>query len=338
MLRHDSEIMNFTGGNMIKIASAFAFFAMNFGSAQGANVKTTSITIDSPRGGELYAVGQQQTVVLGPKTVARSMLVELSRDGGTTFVILGTIANSKRQQGLAPSLHWTVAAPATGNAVLRVTSTDLRHPGAATTNGFSIGTFIAADSSTASSGFVLTADGCGDAGFLPPAAANGVTTAAGASVAAALNSVAATTKLNANVLADFPKAHVSNSALIPIPDGVDTTVSFDTVKFDSDNCHDFVATPTRLTCKTPSVYFMSGYAGFDANNIDFRHGYLLVNGGTPGANAIASDVRPAINTSDFTVSTIVSLKTGDFIEFVVAQNSGAALNVNVRGFMMTKLP
>src|SRR5258708_1357189 len=88
------------------------------------------LVIDSPRGGELYVPGQQQTVVLGAKTVAKSILVELSRDGGTTFVPLGTIDNSRRST--PPILQWTVPTPASSNAVIRVTSTDSKHSGSAT--------------------------------------------------------------------------------------------------------------------------------------------------------------------------------------------------------------
>lgn len=320
---------------MLRLARIVILFLVTFHSAWGAS---TGLVIDSPRGGEVYLPGQQQTVVLGSKTLPKSLLVELSRDGGATFVTLGILDNSRPRRGAPPSLHWTVTAPAATNAVIRVTSKDLKRPGTATSNGFSMGGVSALDSGTASSGFVLTADGAGGAGFQPPALASGVSSTAGASIVSALNNAATTAKINGAVLADLPKAHISNSTLLSIPNGIDTAVSFDSVEFDSDNCHDFVASPTRLTCKTPGVYLMAGYAAFGTSSVGFRHGYLLVNGGTPTANAIASDVRAAVNTSDFTVSTLVSLKAGDFIEFVVAQNSGAALNVNVRGFMMAKLP
>src|SRR4051812_13758747 len=50
--------------------------------------------IVSPAGGEFYVAGSQQRVRLDPKTRAKSVLVELSVDGGTTFSALGSIDNT----------------------------------------------------------------------------------------------------------------------------------------------------------------------------------------------------------------------------------------------------
>jgi N-acetylneuraminic acid mutarotase len=78
-----------------------------------------SITIASPRGGEFFLVGQTQVVRLDDRTKFKSVGVELSRDGGTTFESLGTIDNagdkSKRN-----ALSFTVTGPASGNCVVRV--------------------------------------------------------------------------------------------------------------------------------------------------------------------------------------------------------------------------
>jgi len=47
--------------------------------------------VDNPSGGEVFVPGQTQQVRI--RTKAKLVLVELSRDGGTTFEQLGTINN-----------------------------------------------------------------------------------------------------------------------------------------------------------------------------------------------------------------------------------------------------
>jgi hypothetical protein len=461
------------------------------------------ILVETPRGGEVYAPGQQQTVVLNDKTAARRLLVELSRDGGSSFETLGVIDNLKKKRNQRIQFKWTVANPATTNAVIRVTSTDESYPGSATSNSFAIavisvdsiasdsryvlkvgdsmsgsltlsgepeaalhattkqyvdalaatkvgksgdamsgaltlsgdpaaalhaatkqyvdqkagaaagvaasagnsvvtalndaatttmiaggriadsavtsakiedGTILAADLSAAVDGrFVKTAGDTltgaltlsGDPTAVLHAAtkqyvdqqagaASGVAAGAGNSVVTALNDAATTGTISASKLTDasvatgkiaddavtapklaaFPKAYAYKSALIPLANGVDTVLSMDAEKFDTDNCHDNVTNPTRLTCNTSGAYFVSAYVAFESNSTGFRHVFVRVNGGT----AISSDVRTSYNSSDLTVSTLYQLNAGDYVEVFASQNSGAALNINLRGFMMARLP
>lgn len=97
------------------------------------------ITIEKPAGGEMYLPGQAQTVVLSSKTRAKSVLIELSRDGGATFETLGTIDNTVTDKAARNRLQWTVDEPYSSDAVIRATSTDPLRPGDGTSDSFAIG-------------------------------------------------------------------------------------------------------------------------------------------------------------------------------------------------------
>lgn len=62
------------------------------------------ITIEKPSGGELYQPGATQVILLDPKTKAKQVLIELSRDGGGTFETLGTIDNTVTPRALRQQL------------------------------------------------------------------------------------------------------------------------------------------------------------------------------------------------------------------------------------------
>ncbi|MGD0089930.1 MAG: hypothetical protein ABSE73_08425 [Planctomycetota bacterium] len=87
-----------------------------------AEASAPAITFDSPRGGEVYAIGQNQAVSLDPKTKYKSVKIELSTDGGTTFALLGTIDNSTKDATKRNVLVYTVAGPASVNCLVRATA------------------------------------------------------------------------------------------------------------------------------------------------------------------------------------------------------------------------
>ena len=82
---------------------------------------TPIMSFDSPRGGEVYTVGQAQCVRLGDKTRAKTVRIELSRDAGGSYEILGTIDNGNKANRNV--LVFTVTTPASSHCVLRATGT-----------------------------------------------------------------------------------------------------------------------------------------------------------------------------------------------------------------------
>jgi hypothetical protein len=156
-------------------------------SGAGAQEDSKYIRIDAPHGGEVYVVGQMQRVQI--HSPLRTLTLELSRDGGTTFEALGML-NKRSALG---QFAWTVAGPATTNAVIRASGTRsgaevatvssafsidsgaLLGGGAVTTGNLADGAVtnpklapqsVTADkvgSGASSGGFVLAADGSGGA-------------------------------------------------------------------------------------------------------------------------------------------------------------------------------
>ena len=78
---------------------------------------TPVVAFISPSGGEAYIVGQAQTVQLNSKL--KSVLVELSTDGGATFSTLGTINNLVKDLTQRNVLKWTVQGPVGANCIMR---------------------------------------------------------------------------------------------------------------------------------------------------------------------------------------------------------------------------
>ena len=56
-------------------------------------------------------------------------------------------------------------------------------------------------------------------------------------------------------MAVYPAVRVRNGVDVPIPNNAFTALTFDTERFDTDNCHDAV-NPSRLTCNTAGVYYI----------------------------------------------------------------------------------
>jgi hypothetical protein len=75
-----------------------------------------AIAVTSPNGGESWGIGSVQTIQWSSVAISGSVNVELSRDGGTTYETLfaGTTNDGTES--------WTVTAPVTTNARIRVTS------------------------------------------------------------------------------------------------------------------------------------------------------------------------------------------------------------------------
>ena len=170
----------------------------------------TTLTLDYPRGGEVFVVGTTQQVKLsGRYKTGSSVAVELSRDGGGTFTALGTITVARN---ITPTLQFPVTEPASSNCVVKVSIQSTQGVAAqsasASSAPFAIvlslngggapAPAVLADGSVtnpkiapaavttdkissapASSGFVLTADGNGNADWSPLPAAGTVTNVLG---------------------------------------------------------------------------------------------------------------------------------------------------------------
>src|SRR5438094_467303 len=125
------------------------------------------ILFQNPQGGELFFAGQQGTVRLDPKTHAKSVLIEISRDGGTTFIPIGSIDNTVKDKTKRNVLTFIVAAPGSNHCRIRAT--------AGTSTGISGEFSIAADASGAQPGSVMTLE-LADGSVTTPKLADGSVT------------------------------------------------------------------------------------------------------------------------------------------------------------------
>lgn len=136
-------------------------------------------------------------------------------------------------------------------------------------------------------------------------------------------------------------AHAFNSAAISVADNIDTLLTFDSERYDTDGIHSTVSNTGRLTAQTAGKYLVSARAAFAGNAANRRVIYLRLNGVTKiGEHA----VLPPGGSPDcyMCLTTLVNLAVGDYVEVLVNQNSGVALNIqaevqNSAEFMMIKI-
>lgn len=158
-----------------------------------AAASQTAISITAPLGGEVFIEGQTQFVRVATK--AKSVLIEISRDGGTTFSALGTISNSVKDVSKRNVLPFIVSGPDSTTCVIRAGGTAISGgfsiSAATSTGGVPVvisgpaggdlsGSYpnpsVAAEAVTAakigsgqaSSNFVLAANGTGGASWIAP--------------------------------------------------------------------------------------------------------------------------------------------------------------------------
>ena len=131
-------------------------------------------------------------------------------------------------------------------------------------------------------------------------------------------------------LAHPPRVRVYNSANISIPNSALTALTFNSERFDTDTMHSTAANTGRITFTTAGGYDVGCGVSFAANATGQRDVGIRLNGVT----LIAYDARPAAPATVGTIfafSTFYEFAAGDYIEVVVFQNSGAALNVTASG-------
>jgi len=118
---------------------------------------------------------------------------------------------------------------------------------------------------------------------------------------------------------------VYKSAVQSIPDSTNTAIQFNTVRYDTDGMFDSV-TNTRITFKAAGKYSIGGCIEFAAigPGATLKFVQILLNGTT----ILAKNNIDNAGTFASTLSTEYIFAQNDYIELIVWQNSGAALNLN----------
>ena len=119
---------------------------------------------------------------------------------------------------------------------------------------------------------------------------------------------------------------VTKSATQSITTSTETSLTFDQESFDTDSLHDNATNNSRLTASVTGKWIVNGTVQFAANNTGYRQAKILKNGTTVYAHE-RSLTNTAGDDSMVSLTDIVDLAAGDYVELTVFQNSGGGLNV-----------
>ncbi len=128
---------------------------------------------------------------------------------------------------------------------------------------------------------------------------------------------------NLNFLYAPPKCRLNND-FDNIPTATLTACQFSSEEFDNDGMHSTSSNINRCTINTAGVYLIVCAVEFPANSTGSRQGTIRINGNNIVAN---TEQSPDGNgNSMFQVTVVRAFAVGDYIEFLIKQDSGSTLN------------
>lgn len=119
---------------------------------------------------------------------------------------------------------------------------------------------------------------------------------------------------------------VYNSANIAIANNTDTALTFDSERWDTDSIHSTSSNTGRLTATIAGKYLITALVRWAANN-DGRRSVWIREGGDTIIALVQADAATGGVFTVQEVSRQYNLKAGEYVEVLVNQNSGGALNV-----------
>lgn len=126
-----------------------------------------------------------------------------------------------------------------------------------------------------------------------------------------------------------PRAAVSRSTTQSIPNNTATAISFDTIIV-----NDYVlplfslGSPTIITLTEPGMYQITASATFDPNASGFRRVNIEL-AGTVVATNVADNLGASVAVGMSISALVYTATTTDQVRFIVTQNSGGALNIDL---------
>jgi len=131
------------------------------------------------------------------------------------------------------------------------------------------------------------------------------------------------------------RAH--NASTQSIADSSSTALALGAEDNDADPnglMHDNVTNNSRITARTAGYYHIGAWVQFATNSTGYRHVTLRLN----GATALAQDIRAAVSGTNTECSLYIAypLAVSDYLEVVVIQNSGGALNMTAAHLSVCK--
>lgn len=132
--------------------------------------------------------------------------------------------------------------------------------------------------------------------------------------------------LAARVYGGGPQARAYHSTNQSIANNTLTALALDSERWDTDTIHSNVTNNSRLTCKTAGLYQIAFCISFASGAGTFRQAQIRLNGATFITSSLVAVVGGGVPTH-FNGGTQYELAVNDYVELVVLQDSGGALNV-----------
>lgn len=128
------------------------------------------------------------------------------------------------------------------------------------------------------------------------------------------------------------RCRVYHNANQNINHGAWTALTFNSTRFDPENMHDAVGTPTIITIPATGTYLVGGTARFAAHVQDQGQRYLGISvNGVPGTLIALHQVHTSAGVArvmGIAISTLWEFTAADAVRLVVWQDSGGVLAVN----------
>lgn len=135
------------------------------------------------------------------------------------------------------------------------------------------------------------------------------------------------------LLGGFSGAQAVAGAATTVPTSTDTALDLSTETYDTDTYHDNSTNNSRLTAPRDGYYFVTGeVAGADTSDYTIV-GYVKRNGTIVGRSA--QRIASGGGQLGLTVTSIVSMTSGQYVELFAWQNSGADRSVVAQRFTIT---
>jgi len=140
---------------------------------------------------------------------------------------------------------------------------------------------------------------------------------------------------NPEVFLGVDKCKARLASAQSIPDVTATALAFTVEDFDYNTLHSNTTNTSRIVVKNAGVYAIYGYAVFAASAVGIRQWRIRIN----GTDAEISTINAAATGSHHNgVFGVFNLSAFYYVELVVYQSSGGALDVNPGNLAVIRLP
>lgn len=124
-----------------------------------------------------------------------------------------------------------------------------------------------------------------------------------------------------------PCARVYHNAAQSIGASAETTLAFNSERFDTDTIHDTATNNSRLTCKTAGKYMITAHVEWASGTADTLRTVIIRLNGTTQIGRV--DMLPSVAAVvSQPLTTMWDLAVNDYIEVRVFQSTAGSLNVN----------